>query len=228
MYPRRVCAYDVRINPLAPCHARDVPRPKSLTEDQIATAALAVLDREGLAGLSMRTVAKELGVGTMSLYRYVDSKEHLELLLLAFALRGLDTSPPPGRWDEQVRVLVQRVRRELARHPAMVPLLLQHRQSTALSLAWGDSVMAALDEGGHHGADRAVAFRTLLAYVLGAAQLEHLGAIGGAGTAALADLPEEAHPWVRDTARAARRLSVSQEQERGLEVLLRGLGAPSA
>jgi hypothetical protein len=163
----------------------------------------------------------------MSLYRYVDSKEQLERLLLDLALRDLDTTRPPGPWGEQIRALVVRVRQVLARHPASVPLLLRHRQSTRLSLDWGDAVMAALDEGGHHGADRAVAFRTLISYVLGAAQLEHLGSIAGPGTAALADLPEDEHPWVRDTARHAQHLTPVDEQAQGLELVLRGLGAPA-
>jgi AcrR family transcriptional regulator len=216
MYPRRVCGYGVRDNPAVACHARWVPRPKSLTEDQIASAALVVLDREGTAGLSMRNVAKELGVGTMSLYRYVEGKEQVEQLVVERAAADVDTCPPP------------RVRDVLGEHPALVSLLLRHRQTSRFTIAWGDAVMAALDEGGHHGAARVVAFRTLLAYVFGTAQLEQLSSLSGAGTAALAALPEDQHPWVVDTARHAQELSVAEERERGLEVLLRGLGAAPA
>src|SRR6266542_4940063 len=61
---------------------KSMPRPRSLTLPQIAAAALAVLERDGLAALSMRTVAVELDVGTMSLYRYVDSKEQVEELVV--------------------------------------------------------------------------------------------------------------------------------------------------
>jgi AcrR family transcriptional regulator len=205
-----------------------VPRPRSLTADQIAGAALVVLDREGTAGLSMRNVAKELGVGTMSLYRYVDGKEQVERLVVERAVAGVDTSRPDGPWDEQVRVLVLRVRDVLGAHPALVSLLLRHRQTSRFTIGWGDSLMAALDEGGHHGTARVVAFRTLLAYVFGTAQLEELSSLSGAGTAALAGLPEDEHPWVVDTARHAQGLSVAEERERGLEVLLRGLGASPA
>ena len=78
-----------------------MPRPRSLTPDQLASAALAVLDREGLAGLSMRAVAKELGMSTMALYRYVDDREELEGLVVERVLSAVDTTPPepgtPGR-----------------------------------------------------------------------------------------------------------------------------------
>jgi len=57
------------------------PKP-GLTLDRIVTAAVELADREGLASLSMRKVAAELDVGTMSLYRYIPGKgELLDLML---------------------------------------------------------------------------------------------------------------------------------------------------
>ncbi|WP_349307017.1 TetR/AcrR family transcriptional regulator [Rhodococcus sp. USK13] len=47
---------------------------KGLTLDRVLDAAIEVADVEGLAGLSMSRVAKQLGFTTMSLYWYVDSK----------------------------------------------------------------------------------------------------------------------------------------------------------
>src|SRR5919112_1054849 len=52
------------------------PKPR-LTVEQIVQAALGVADAEGLAALSMRRVADELGVAPMSLYTYVPSKAEL-------------------------------------------------------------------------------------------------------------------------------------------------------
>jgi AcrR family transcriptional regulator len=57
------------------------PKP-GLSLDQIVDTAIAVADAEGIAGLSMRRVARELGAGTMSLYRYVPGKEELLSLML--------------------------------------------------------------------------------------------------------------------------------------------------
>ena len=50
---------------------------KPLNRDRIATAALELVDREGLDALSMRKLGKALGVQAMSLYRYFDSKDAL-------------------------------------------------------------------------------------------------------------------------------------------------------
>lgn len=52
------------------------PKP-GLTVDQIVTAALTLVDREGVDALSMRRVARELGVGTMTIYRYIPGKAEL-------------------------------------------------------------------------------------------------------------------------------------------------------
>jgi AcrR family transcriptional regulator len=57
------------------------PKPR-LTLEQVVDRAVAIADAEGLDALSMRRVAKELGVGTMSLYRYVPGKEELLDLML--------------------------------------------------------------------------------------------------------------------------------------------------
>lgn len=57
------------------------PKP-GLTLDRIVETAIAVADANGLDALSMRRIARELGVGTMSLYRYVPGKPELLAMML--------------------------------------------------------------------------------------------------------------------------------------------------
>ncbi len=57
------------------------PKP-ALTLEKIVRTAVRLADRDGLSALSMRTVAAELGVGTMSLYRYVPGKDELIALMV--------------------------------------------------------------------------------------------------------------------------------------------------
>lgn len=202
----------------------DVPRRKSLTLDGIAAAALAVLDRDGLGGLSMRSVATELGVGTMSLYRYVDSREDLEHLIVEHVLAGVDLSVSPrAGWRTKVRTLAERVRSAIGDHPAVVPILLSHRQLGSGTVRWAEPVLAALRDGGFEGKARVVAFRTLLAYVLGAVQVEHLASLSGDATVALADLPRDRFPVLAETAASARGMSADEDFRSGLDAVLRGL-----
>src|ERR1700738_251691 len=61
----------------APVTRKAVPREQELSRDRVVRAAIAIADAEGLAMLSMRRVATDLGVATMSLYRHVPRKDEL-------------------------------------------------------------------------------------------------------------------------------------------------------
>lgn len=67
------------------------PKPR-LDLARIARAGIAIADVDGLPAVRMESVAKRLGVSTMSLYRYVRAKD--ELLL---AMDDAATPPPPPR-----------------------------------------------------------------------------------------------------------------------------------
>ncbi|MFD8377394.1 TetR/AcrR family transcriptional regulator [Streptomyces sp. NPDC059679] len=204
-----------------------MPRPRSLTHDQLASAALAVIDRDGLAGLSMRAVAKELGMSTMGLYRYVDERDELERLVVEFVLGAVDTEPPPPEapWGERIEVMVRRLRDTLSTHPAVVPLTVAHRHRSLGVLRWSETVLAILIEAGFEGERRVVALRSLLAYVIGALQLAHLGPLSGDGTVAISALRPTEFPHMAETAREARNVGADQEFFGGLAALMRGLNA---
>jgi AcrR family transcriptional regulator len=201
-----------------------MPRPRSLTHSGIATAALAAIDRAGLAALSMRAVAAQLGVSTMSLYRYVTDREQLEGLVVDLVLSSVDTTPPVGSsWTKQVAALVERIRDAVGAHPSVVPLILTRRHTSETMLRWFEAILGVLADAGFTGAQRVVALRSLSSYVIGAMQLEHLGPLSGSGTAVMANLPHDGYPLLADTARHAQQLPPDEEFRRGLDVILRGL-----
>jgi AcrR family transcriptional regulator len=76
-------------------HPRRGPK-RGLSLDRIVTAGITVATTEGLAGVSMGRVASELGVGTMSLYRYVSAKDDLLTLMVDTAIGA----PPPAEHPE--------------------------------------------------------------------------------------------------------------------------------
>ena len=78
--------------------ARRGPKP-GLTLDRIVAAGVAVARADGLAAVSMARVATELGVGTMSLYRYVAAKDDLVSLMADTAFG----TPQPGPAGEDWR-----------------------------------------------------------------------------------------------------------------------------
>lgn len=196
-----------------------MPRPKSLTPEALAAAALAVVDRDGLPALSMRAVAQELGMGTMSLYRYVREKTELEALVVDLILSTVDVEPPEAPWPQQVTVLVRRVRDAVAAHPNAVVLTMTHRHRSAAISRWSEAVLEVLAANGFSGPRRVVALRCLLSYLIGAVQLEHLGPLTGPSTAVMAGNAE--FPLLAETARAAP--AVDDGFARGLAIVLRGL-----
>jgi DNA-binding transcriptional regulator YhcF (GntR family) len=60
--------------------------------DRVVRTAIAIADAEGLTGLSMRRLAGELGIPTMSVYRFVADKEELVLLMMDEVMAA---NPPP-------------------------------------------------------------------------------------------------------------------------------------
>jgi TetR/AcrR family transcriptional regulator, tetracycline repressor protein len=69
----------------------------SLTSQEIARAGLAMVERDGLDGLSMRRLADGLGVQAASLYWHVQSKDHLLDLMTGELFGGLKLPcPAPG------------------------------------------------------------------------------------------------------------------------------------
>ncbi|MPY62086.1 TetR/AcrR family transcriptional regulator [Streptomyces spongiae] len=203
-----------------------MPRPRSLTPDQLASAALAVIDRDGLAALSMRAVAQELGMSTMGLYRYVHDREELERLVVELVLSAVDSEPPDpdASWRERIEIMVRRLRDTVGAHPAVVPLTITHRHHSLGVLRWSETVLGILAEAGVAGERRVVALRGLLSYVIGAIQLEHLGPLSGPGTTAITELPPAEFPHMIETARHARDVGTDQEFAGGLALLLDGLG----
>jgi AcrR family transcriptional regulator len=85
----------------------------------IADAAIAVADAEGLDAVSMRRVARELGLGTMSLYHYVRGKDELIDLMTDAILGGqlVDDAELRKGWRPALQAIAVATRRNFERHP---------------------------------------------------------------------------------------------------------------
>lgn len=89
-----------------------------LTRDRIVRAGIEIADAEGLAALSMRRIATELDVATMSLYRHVPSKDELVILMYdaVFGAASYPDPPPPG-WRERLEIGARTQWEVYRRHP---------------------------------------------------------------------------------------------------------------
>jgi len=93
-------------------------RPKVLTEDEVADAATSIAREQGIARLSMRAVARHLGVPPMTVYGYVPSKEALEVLVIDRILGEVHIpGPDEGPWDVRLCRMLGDARRILVERP---------------------------------------------------------------------------------------------------------------
>src|SRR6266496_4643293 len=104
--------------PEPPWRLRERAAPRvPLTRESILEAALRVLDRDGMEGLSMRRVAEELGTGPASLYWHVRNKGELLQLLFERVTGEIQLPEPnPARWQDQLRDLARQMRAVMNRH----------------------------------------------------------------------------------------------------------------
>jgi AcrR family transcriptional regulator len=105
------------------------PRPRH-SRAEIAEAAIAIADGEGLAAVTMRRVAARLGTGTMSLYNYVPAKNHLLQLMTDQTAAEYDcpAAPPAGRAGRRAAIAgLARQSRDIARRHPWLPAALDSR-----------------------------------------------------------------------------------------------------
>jgi AcrR family transcriptional regulator len=104
-----------------PIWARPEPSGRRAPQSRahIANAAIAVADAEGIEAVSMRRVARELGLGTMSLYHYVRGKDELLDLMTDAILEGqvVDDAELQKGWRAGLRAIAFATRANFEHHP---------------------------------------------------------------------------------------------------------------
>ena len=98
--------------------AAAVPARETLSRQQIVRAAIATLDEEGLAGLSMRKLAAKLGAGATSLYWHVQTKDDLIDLVIDEIYGEVDVPDPDlAGWRNGALLFGHSLRAAILRHP---------------------------------------------------------------------------------------------------------------
>ena len=149
------------------------PKP-NLTLERIVTAAIQIADTEGLEALSMRRVAEALGVGTMSLYRYLPGKAEL-LDLMLDRISAPDPSIPSlgDEWRTAMETLGRGMWRLYLRHP-WLPFVDQSRPLLGPnSLDGFEFALHGLDDSGLTSQQKVNAIGLVEAFVSSAARLHH-------------------------------------------------------
>src|SRR5690349_12515463 len=120
------------------------PKP-ALTLDQIADAAIAIADAEGLAAVSMQRVAADLGYTKMSLYRYLPGKTELVAAMLE---RALGRPPELGKpWRDALTDWATALLAEYEGHAWALEASTGRRPIGPHEIAWMESALRTLPPG---------------------------------------------------------------------------------
>jgi DNA-binding transcriptional regulator YhcF (GntR family)/AcrR family transcriptional regulator len=144
---------------------------EQLGRGRIVRAGIDIADADGMAELSMRRIATELGVATMSLYRHVAGKNELLLHMIDAALgeEPLPATAPEG-WRAQLEEIARMEWTVFRRHPWLAPAMsLTRPQLAPNALAITDRLLNALEGTGLGMEDRFYVHITLFSFVRGVA-----------------------------------------------------------
>lgn len=149
---------------------RKGPRP-GLSLSAITTAAIELADAEGLGALSMSRIAQRLGFTTMSLYRYVDSKDELLTLLLDAVSRIEEPIPTADGWRPALRAWALGQLKVLLAHPWVLQLPMPGPPMGPNALRWVDAGLAALADTGLEPWEQLAVIGLISSYSLSEARL---------------------------------------------------------
>jgi AcrR family transcriptional regulator len=135
----------------------------ALHRNTVLVAALAIADAEGIDAVTMRRVARELGVTPMAMYNHVRSRSDLLDGMADLVARAIERPSARWGWRRRATAVCLGIRAACLEHPAGIRLLLGTGALTPALLQPAEDALAALEEAGL----RADAARTAWAALIG-------------------------------------------------------------
>ena len=154
----------------APRQSRRGRPPKGsaqLSREAIATAGVEVIDREGVASISMRLVARQLNADAKSLYNHVNGKDGLLDAVAEHILAGMDIPRPTGSAEDDLRAIARSFRAAALRHPQAATLVLTRQLASHSGLAPVEAVLSVLRSAGFSAEEAVHLMRSFVATLVG-------------------------------------------------------------
>jgi AcrR family transcriptional regulator len=141
---------------------------EALSRERILRAAIELIERRGADSVSMRRVAAELGVGTMSLYNHVPNKAALLDGVAELIMADMEfAADPAADWRDQARALAHRFRGIARRYPRSMLLVITRQPRSSVGLHPVDIALGAVRQAGFDGRVAVRLVRTFVSFVLG-------------------------------------------------------------
>ena len=139
-----------------------------LTRERIITAAVELIEREGVDAVSMRRIATELGSGVMSLYNHVPSKAALLDGVAERVISSIDvTSEPGASWADEVRAQARAFRQIARAYPRCTMVAVSRPTTSTSEPPPVEHALATLRSAGFGEEDALRIVRAFVAYVVG-------------------------------------------------------------
>jgi AcrR family transcriptional regulator len=142
------------------------PRPP-LTRERALSTALAVADAEGIGALTMRRLARELGVEAMSLYHHVANKDDILDGMIDMVFGEIELPAPDAGWKAAMLGRARSARAALTRHPWSISLMESRSAPGPATLRHHDAVLGCCRRAGFSVAMAAHAFSLIDSYIYG-------------------------------------------------------------
>jgi AcrR family transcriptional regulator len=120
----------------------------SLDKERITAAALALLDKHGLSGFTIRALAGALSVSPMALYHHVHNKAELAALVVDASLHQHPLATPTGSWREDLWAMARWTREMALAHPAVQEVRRTYRIYTKHILVMADRWLSLWQQSG--------------------------------------------------------------------------------
>ena len=200
-------------------------RDEEATREAIIAAAAKIVAKDGYEGLNMRLLAERSGLATMTLYRYVESKDRLLSMLAEETFGEIDLPDQEHEdWEEEVLAVFRAAHELLLGHPELVEIIAKQHMNGQPSFRAGERALRAMRRGGMSPEAAAEAFVAMTAYLVGVTQRQLYK--GGANVAhawsAIEDLPEDEFENIVATAHLVIPRPPDTILEDGLRFILRG------
>ena len=119
-----------------------------VNRDRALRAAVALADEAGLESLTMRSLAHELGVVPMALYKHVANKDDLLDGMVDVIIGEIDPAIVGADWRSAVRERILSARRALLRHPWARAAIESRTTMTPVVLGYMESMIGLFRAGG--------------------------------------------------------------------------------
>lgn len=201
----------------------------ALTPEGIVDAATVLIERDGLAAFTMRSLGRELGMSAMAVYGYFPSRDALLCAVLERFMDTLDTEPVPGEyWEDTLRRTMTSIYREELAHSELAIIEVEPRTARAMERHTNRIVNLHLAQGWPEPVLHQ-AWALIDAYLTGfvgnALALKRRGEEGGNDVDGGTPAADEREPWQRIVEDAY----TDEAFAHGVEIVIqgiRGLAAP--